>query len=198
MGAASAGVGGDGVETDREPDVTHPSIQGLREAALDGTCPGGAADPCDEHASAVDGTLALVAAYLTEHGVLLSGEGLVAEHFEAIRRTDGEPIYGEFGWVAATDWTAAEEDADGDATAPVEYERVRMHVESVEKRKYPRCSEGTCEEPATHWGLCEVHAREDDPDYFLVPVPQDGEAEPERLPPHDPTCPMAVPQDGEP
>lgn len=25
-----------------------------------------------------------------------------------------------------------------------------------------------CEEPAKHWGLCETHAREDDPEYFQV------------------------------
>lgn len=28
------------------------------------------------------------------------------------------------------------------------------------------CSEADCNADATHWGLCEAHAREDDPEAF--------------------------------
>ena len=57
------------------------------------------------------------------------------ESFFAIRRTDGEPIYGEFDWIACdgpSDWTAAEE-ADHWGN-PVEYEIVRMTVDPVARR----------------------------------------------------------------
>lgn len=59
-----------------------------------------------------------------------------AETFFAIRRTDGESIFGDFAWMGCEgpdDWTIAEEEDPSFAT---EYEIVRMHVESVEKRTF--------------------------------------------------------------
>ncbi len=58
------------------------------------------------------------------------------EKFFAIRLTDGELIYGEFGWVSCdgpNDWTVAEESDHDEAT---EYEIVEMTVRSVAKRTF--------------------------------------------------------------
>ena len=68
--------------------MTHPSIQGLREAVASvvDVCHGcspnaeGPERDCPRHGDAyatADAALAAQVAYLTEHGVLLSGEGLV-------------------------------------------------------------------------------------------------------------------------
>lgn len=58
------------------------------------------------------------------------------EAFFAIRRTDGEPIWGELSWMSADhtdDWTVAEESDHDD---PVEYELVRMVVEPIARRTF--------------------------------------------------------------
>lgn len=63
------------------------------------------------------------------------------ETIYAIRRLDGELMFGEYGWVATdgpNDWDPAQEEESGP----------------------------TCDGPAQYWGLCEAHAREDDPEYF--------------------------------
>ena len=88
------------------------------------------------------------------------------ESFYAIRRTDGELIQGDYGWVTAdgqNDWTAAEEEAEY-GNEGTEYEMVRMTVERIAVRTLPTCRD--CDDPAAHWGLCEKHAREDDPSAF--------------------------------
>jgi hypothetical protein len=113
----------------------------------------------------------------------------MSEAFYAIRRTDGEPIWGDFGWITASgpdDWEAAELDSEyaDDAT---EYELVRMTVEPVAVRAYPRCRESGCDVPAAFWGLCEPHAREDDPETVAeilaarVSADQEGAAHHEQL-----------------
>lgn len=58
------------------------------------------------------------------------------ESFYAIRRTDGEEIYGEYAWMACNgpdDWTVGEE---SDHDEPTEYEIVRMTVEPVARRSF--------------------------------------------------------------
>ena len=68
-----------------------------------------------------------------------------SESFYAIRLTDGELIYGEFGWMACNgpdDWTVAEE---SDHDQPTEYEIVRMVVEPVARRSF---GEDLCPEDA--------------------------------------------------
>ncbi len=72
--------------------MTHPSIQGLREAVYVGrdgcTCGFGALCPnCGWERAA---------AYLTEHGVLLSGEGLVGAEPHSGRRCH-KPMAGFYG-----------------------------------------------------------------------------------------------------
>lgn len=88
----------------------------------------------------------------------------------AVRRQDGEDI-GEYSFcvVGSTpgDWSPAEDDADY-ADEPVVYEMVKMTVEVVGTRTLPKCHD--CDDPATHWGLCEKHAREDDPEHFETKV----------------------------
>ncbi len=91
----------------------------------------------------------------------------VPEVIYAVRRADGQDI-GDYSFVVVSgpgDWTPAEDDADGIDDATV-YQLVKMTVEVVATRTLPECSEAGCETPASHWGLCEAHAREDDPDYF--------------------------------
>lgn len=88
------------------------------------------------------------------------------ESFYAIRRTDGEMIYGEYTWLACDgpdDWTVA---IEGDEDEAIEWEIVRMIVEPVARRTLPECRESNCTTPAAYWGLCEPHAREDDPSAF--------------------------------
>lgn len=87
----------------------------------------------------------------------------------AIRRADGQDM-GDYRFCTTTegDWSAAEDDAD-ESLAPVEYQLLKMVVEVVERKVLPLCS--ICDRPATHWGLCEAHAREDDPSYFETRPP---------------------------
>ena len=77
------------------------------------------------------------------------------ERMTTYRRADGELI-DEFGWV--TDLGPYEWDEPTEFVVEV-WERV-----SVRTITLPTCSQ--CERPATHWGLCEPHAREDDPGAF--------------------------------
>lgn len=86
----------------------------------------------------------------------------------AVRRADGGLMDGDYTFIGVSgpnDW-APVEDWDGDAEG--EFEMVRMTVEIVARRTLPECSEGGCTVPAEFWGLCERHAREDDPDYFAA------------------------------
>lgn len=60
------------------------------------------------------------------------------ERFFAIRRTDSEPIFGEYGWMNADhadDWHIAEEDSAHD-DVPIEYEIVEMIVVPVATRTF--------------------------------------------------------------
>lgn len=89
----------------------------------------------------------------------------MSEVIYAVRRADGEQM-GEYTFVAVLDerdWTPAEMDAEC-VFDPVVYELVKMTVEVIGTRTLPVCRE--CDAPATHWGLCEIHAREDDPEAF--------------------------------
>lgn len=65
------------------------------------------------------------------------------ERFFAIRRTDGELIFGDYGWMRAdaeNDWTVGEESVHDE---PTEYEIVEMTVRPVAKRTFgrPRCED---------------------------------------------------------
>lgn len=84
-----------------------------------------------------------------------------------VRRSDGEHMDDDnFLWIhvdGPDDWDAAVMDAET-APEPIEYEIVRASLEVVGRRMLPTCKE--CDAPATHWGLCEAHAREDDPTAF--------------------------------
>lgn len=68
------------------------------------------------------------------------------EKFFAIRRTDGESLYDEFGWMSCDgpdDWEVAEQDSTDwadDESEPIEYEIVEMTVRSLEKRAFPEPS----------------------------------------------------------
>ena len=89
----------------------------------------------------------------------------VPEVIYAVRRTDGE-LMGDFSfWTVngPTDWDPTDWDSD-DLTDPVEYQMLKMTVEVIDTRTSPRCHD--CDDPATHWGLCEKHASEDDPSAF--------------------------------
>lgn len=65
------------------------------------------------------------------------------ETFRALRRVDGEPIFGEYSWYSADGsdpWQGAREDApdaveDPDAD-PVEYELVEMTVRVLERQTF--------------------------------------------------------------
>lgn len=88
---------------------------------------------------------------------------LDAEELYAVRRADGE-LMGDFlFWIAqdARDWDAANLDSEYEGNVTT-YEMVHALLEVVDVRRYPRCSQ--CDEPAPFWGLCETHARQDDPE----------------------------------
>lgn len=75
------------------------------------------------------------------------------------RMKDGTAV-DNFGWVSTLDWF-------DDYDKPVELIKevwVRRSVEEL--RLTEQCSEIGCTAEATHWGLCEQHAREDDPEAF--------------------------------
>lgn len=89
----------------------------------------------------------------------------MTEVMYAIRRADGEPIFGEWAFAIVggpTDWAAAEDDAEGNGH-PATYELVEMKMTVVRTRTLPMCAE-VCNRVAEYWGLCEMHALEDDPD----------------------------------
>jgi hypothetical protein len=75
------------------------------------------------------------------------------------KRTDGGYIAGEYEWVGAPDYLDAEAEDE-----PVEFVEEVWVRESARTFTLPTCRE--CDETATHWGLCEKHARQDDPSYF--------------------------------
>jgi hypothetical protein len=84
------------------------------------------------------------------------------ETLYALRRTDNELIYGEFSYLCVSgpdDWGPVDDDLDDLVT----YEMIKMTVEVVRTRTLPECRE-RCGEPGEFWGLCEEHAREDDPE----------------------------------
>lgn len=77
------------------------------------------------------------------------------------KRADGELMFGE--WRFAGDMESCEDEAR-DSLDPIEY--VEEQWVRVGERRFtlPLCHD--CDSPATHWGLCEAHAREDDPEHF--------------------------------
>lgn len=85
-----------------------------------------------------------------------------------IRRKDGGDI-GDYHFVGVEegDWSPAEDYADFYDDEPLEFEMVKATLEVVETRTLPQCRE--CDAPAEFWGLCETHAREDDPSAFDEP-----------------------------
>ena len=83
------------------------------------------------------------------------------ETFLAIRRTDGERIFGEFWWMEAPSddpWRGWEPESDVDE-CPVEYEAVRMIVEPVARRTYTSPHEFTGAPPPAPEPVGEVCPR---------------------------------------
>lgn len=86
------------------------------------------------------------------------------ERMYVIRRTDGEPLFGEWSFSLVDgpdDWQAAIEDAR-DSFSTATYELLEMVVTRIHTRTLPECVERSCLEPGEYWGMCEQHAREDD------------------------------------
>lgn len=143
--------------------MTHPSIQGLREAVegaikscvcqpYDATGgPQGPLQECPRHGdwrATAEAALIAQAAYLTEHGVLLSGEGLVRSP-----ERDGRSV--------------VPRDVPG---LDKLYERARREPIEVD------LSDWSDEYVAGFLaGQAQVVAMLPEPLTFLVPVPQDGE-----------------------
>lgn len=78
------------------------------------------------------------------------------------RRADGEPLDGDLvEWSTSRDyldWCEFEE--------PTEIVEEVWTLQSRRTFTLPTCSEHSCDEAAKFWGLCERHAREDDPEHF--------------------------------
>lgn len=87
----------------------------------------------------------------------------------AVRRQDGAAFGGyDYTFLVVpdpSDWSPAIEAEDDYGTV---YEMVRMTVEVIDTKELPTCNQ--CDEPARLWGLCEPHAREDDPKHFETKV----------------------------
>lgn len=91
-----------------------------------------------------------------------------AEVMYVCRRVDGTPVgdtWAHFVVSGPNDWSQANDEAV-EWSDPAEYEIVRFVGEVVARKTLPTCDTHGCDEPAAHWGLCETHAREDDPEYF--------------------------------
>lgn len=85
---------------------------------------------------------------------------LGAKEMTTYRRADGDTIgYHDF----VCDRECCEEWAEDDVY-PIEFVEERWVLASERRFTLPICKE--CDQPATYWGLCEAHAREDDPDAF--------------------------------
>ena len=79
------------------------------------------------------------------------------------KMADASMVNEEFGWVTDLEYFEDEEE-------PTEViEEVWVLKSSRTITVGPQCSE--CGDPATHWGLCEKHARIDDPESFRFPEP---------------------------
>jgi hypothetical protein len=79
------------------------------------------------------------------------------------RRADGRLLGGE--WSFATDIESCE--AEGEwSDVPIEYVEEKWMRVAVRRFVLPVCNGIGCDAPATFWGLCEKHAREDDPTAF--------------------------------
>lgn len=83
------------------------------------------------------------------------------ERMTTYKRADGELMCGEWGWVTEMDSVEAEA---YDAIEPIEFIEEVWVRQSVRTFKLPTCNQ--CDEDAEYWGLCEKHAREDDPEHF--------------------------------
>ena len=78
------------------------------------------------------------------------------------RPADPKKFETEWGWQTTLDW--AEDAAECE---PVEV--IEETWQLIERQTYTvrePCGEIGCEADATYWGLCEAHAREDDPEAF--------------------------------
>ncbi len=76
------------------------------------------------------------------------------------RPADPDEFILEHDWVTTLEWFETLDE-------PVRLVREEWQlVSSEEFTLTPECAEADCKEPAEHWGLCEGHAREDDPEWF--------------------------------
>lgn len=80
------------------------------------------------------------------------------------RAQDPEELILDHEWVTSIDELQEMADASGEPIRLVKEVWVRQSVEDVTLTA--ECGEIGCMSEATHWGLCEVHAREDDPEAF--------------------------------
>lgn len=84
------------------------------------------------------------------------------ETMTTYRPADPEKWVTEWTWQTTLDWAR-----DAAISGPVEVIEERWQL--VERKTYTvreECGELDCEAHAAHWGLCEAHAREDDPEAF--------------------------------
>lgn len=81
------------------------------------------------------------------------------------KRADGEMIAGEYGWVTEMESVAAEAE---DAEESIEFVEEVWTLQSRRTFIFPVCGADGCQEAIQFWGLCEKHAREDDPDSFTA------------------------------
>jgi len=84
------------------------------------------------------------------------------ETMTTFRPEHPEEFFTEWTWQTTLDWAH-----DAAHTVPVDVIEERWQL--VERRTFTvtePCGEIGCPESATHWGLCEAHAREDDPTAF--------------------------------
>ena len=85
-----------------------------------------------------------------------------AETMTTYRPAKPEEFVTEWTWQTTLDW--AHEIAEFEPVEVVEETWQLVERKTVTVAAW--CSEITCHEQATHWGLCEMHAREDDPEAF--------------------------------
>lgn len=85
-----------------------------------------------------------------------------AETMVTYKMADGSSVAGEFGWVSSLDYFD-EDDEPSDVVEEV-WSLVSRRTITVG----PKCH---CGEVAIFWGLCEKHAREDDPEHFADASP---------------------------
>lgn len=92
----------------------------------------------------------------------MSGE---RESMTTYRPANPAKFVTEWTWQTTLDW--AHDAAEWDPVEVIEERWVLVERKTYTVRE--TCSESGCAADATHWGLCETHARTDDPTAFTDP-----------------------------